>query len=97
MDAEAPSELLSRRHQMFPLLGDADIARMQRFATRQTAEPGTRLFTAGESAPGMFVVLSGSVEVSQRDSQCIGVAKFECSVAEPTTPTYCKINLYGKT
>jgi thioredoxin reductase (NADPH) len=67
MDADAPSELLSRRHQMFPLLGDADIARMQRFATLQTAAPGARLFTAGEAAPGMFVVLSGAVEVSQRD------------------------------
>lgn len=67
MDAEAPSELLSRRHQMFPLLGDADIARMQRFATRLAAESGTRLFTAGESAPGMYVVLAGAVEVSQRD------------------------------
>jgi thioredoxin reductase (NADPH) len=67
MDAEAPSELLSRRHQMFPLLGDADIARMQRFATLLAAETGTRLFSAGEAAPGMFVVLSGAVEVSQRD------------------------------
>lgn len=67
MDAEAPSELLSRRHQMFPLLGDADIARMQRFATVLAAESGTRLFSAGEAAPGMFVVLAGAVEVSQRD------------------------------
>ena len=67
MDAEAPNELLSRRHQMFPLLGDADIARMQRFGTWLAAESGTRLFTAGVPAPGMFVVLSGTVEVSQRD------------------------------
>ena len=67
MNAEAPSELLSRRHQMFPLLGDADIARMQRFAGRLAAESGTRLFSAGQAAPGMYVVLAGAVEVSQRD------------------------------
>jgi len=67
MDAEAPSELLSRRHQMFPLLGDVDIARMQRFGALLAAESGTRLFSAGQAAPGMYVVLAGAVEISQRD------------------------------
>ena len=67
MDADAPSESLSRRHQMFPLLGESDMARMQRFATLLAAEAGTRLFSAGEAAPGMFVVLAGTVEISQRD------------------------------
>jgi len=63
----APSELLSRRHQMFPLLTDAEIARMSRFGTVQTHPGGTRLVTAGEPGPGMFVVLDGVVAVSQRD------------------------------
>ena len=64
---DAPSELLSRRHQMFPLLTEAEMARMHRFGTVQAHAPGTRLITAGEPGPGMFVVLKGVVAVSQRD------------------------------
>lgn len=67
MADDAPSELLSRRHQMFPVLTEAEMARMQRFGTRQTHLGGTRLLTAGEPAPGLFVVLAGAVEVSERD------------------------------
>lgn len=64
---DAPSELLSRRHQMFPLLSDAEVARMQRFGTRRRHARGDRLIAAGEPAPGLFVVLQGAVAVSQRD------------------------------
>jgi len=67
MSDDAPSELLSRRHQMFPVLTDAELARMHRFGTRQAHPQGTRLVTAGEPSPGLFVVLGGIVAVSQRD------------------------------
>ncbi|MEO8805056.1 MAG: FAD-dependent oxidoreductase [Burkholderiaceae bacterium] len=67
MADDAPSEFLSRRHQMFPVLAEAEMARMQRFGTLQTHPPGARLITAGEPGPGMFVVLKGVVAVSQRD------------------------------
>ena len=67
MADDAPSELLSRRHQMFPVLTEADMARMQRFGTLQAHARGTQLITAGEPGPGMFVVLNGVVAVSQRD------------------------------
>ena len=67
MADEAPSELLSRRHQMFPVLTVAEMARMHRFGTRQTHAPGAKLTTAGEPGPGMFVVLRGVLAVSQRD------------------------------
>lgn len=63
----APLELLSRRHQMFPLLGDADMVRVHRFGTLKSYARGTRLVTAGEPSPGMFVVLKGVLAVSQRD------------------------------
>ena len=43
MADDAPSELLSRRHQMFPLLSEADLARVQRFGTPQMPPRGTRL------------------------------------------------------
>lgn len=67
MADDAPSELLSRRHQMFPLLTEAEMARMQRFGTRQAHARGTRLVTAGEPGPGLFLVLEGVVAVSERD------------------------------
>ena len=67
MADDAPSELLSRRHQMFPVLTEAEMARMRRFGTPQAHPRGTRLITAGEPGPGMFVVLKGVVAVSQRD------------------------------
>ena len=67
MADDAPSELLSRRHQMFPVLTDAEMARMHRFGSVQAHPAGARLITAGEPAPGMFVVLKGVIAVSQRD------------------------------
>jgi thioredoxin reductase (NADPH) len=67
MADDAPTELLSRRHQMFPVLTDAEVGRMRRFGTSQTHAAGTRLITAGEPSPGMFVILKGVVAVSQRD------------------------------
>jgi thioredoxin reductase (NADPH) len=67
MADDAPSELLSRRHQMFPVLSACDMARMQRFGTLQSHPRGTRLLTAGQPGPGLFVVLKGVLAVSQRD------------------------------
>ena len=67
MADDAPSELLSRRHQMFPVLSDTEMVRMRRFGMSGLHPEGTDLITAGEPSPGMFVVLKGIVEVSQRD------------------------------
>ena len=67
MSDEAPSELLSRRHQMFPRLTDAEVARMQRFGTVRHYRAGERLQGVGDPGAGMFVVLEGRVAISQRD------------------------------
>lgn len=56
-----------RRHQMFPVLSAADIARMQRFGQVLSFQRGDRLFAAGEPGPGLFVVLRGRLAVTQRD------------------------------
>ena len=63
----APVELLSRRHQMFPVLSDADITRMRRFGTPQDFKRGDTVCTAGGPSHGMFVVLEGALSISQRD------------------------------
>jgi thioredoxin reductase (NADPH) len=64
---ELPATLASRREQLFPRLTDAEIARISRFGTLRRYARGDRLLTAGEPAPGMFVVLNGTVNTSQRD------------------------------
>jgi thioredoxin reductase (NADPH) len=64
---EAPSEPLSRRREMFPRLGAADVDRMRRFAVVERYAAGERLVTSGKPGAGMFVVLSGALAVSQRD------------------------------
>ena len=58
---------IPRRHQMFPVLSEAELARIQRFGTVQCYVCGTRLFAAGEPVAGMFVVLHGTLLISQRD------------------------------
>src|SRR5271157_534525 len=60
-------EVLGRRHQMFAMLTDAEIARIGRFGTVQRYERGARLVAMGEPGPGMFVVLAGALTLSQRD------------------------------
>lgn len=65
--APPPTDFDARHHQMFPVLDAAEIARIGRFGTVARYPRGSRLFTAGEAGPGMFVILSGVVSVSQRD------------------------------
>jgi len=67
MSDDAPSELLSRRHQMFPVLNTVDITRVRRFGSAQRFRAGDLLFSAGQASPGMYVVLDGAIAISQRD------------------------------
>jgi len=64
---DGTTTLAKRLYQAFPVLTDAEIARIQRFGTVRRYVRGERLFAAGEPGPGMFVVLAGSVTISQRD------------------------------
>ena len=64
---DVATSLASRRHQMFPELSAAELARIGRFGTSRRYRRGDRLFAAGEPGPGMFVILEGSVTISQRD------------------------------
>jgi thioredoxin reductase (NADPH) len=66
-DAAPAPPLLPRHDQMFPILTPAEIDRMRHFGTLRRYADGTRLFEAGKPGPGMFVVLSGHVAITQRD------------------------------
>ena len=56
-----------RHDQTFPALTAAEIERMRRFGDIRQFKDGDMLFETGKPGPGMFVVLSGHVCVTQRD------------------------------
>ncbi|MDM0013549.1 FAD-dependent oxidoreductase [Variovorax sp. J22P168] len=66
-DEPTTIEVETRRHQMFPILSAADIARIRRFGSVRQHARGDCLFRAGDPGPGMFVVLEGTVSITQRD------------------------------
>src|SRR3981081_2520658 len=61
------SAIVTRREQMFPKLEPREIDRLRRFGTVRRYAPGEALFVTGEIAPGMSVLLKGSVRVTPRD------------------------------
>ncbi|MFS8980753.1 FAD-dependent oxidoreductase [Cupriavidus necator] len=56
-----------RYHQMFPVLAEAEIARVRRFGTLRHFAAGDHLYRAGSLCPGVFLLLSGKVQISGRD------------------------------
>ncbi len=56
---------VARRDQMFPILAEADIERMRRFGEASSYAAGEYIVTAGTVAPGLIVILSGTVDITQ--------------------------------
>ena len=67
MAAPLPSIMDTRRDQMFPTLTAEEIDRLRRFGELRAYAPGDYLVRTGEVGPGMVVILSGEVEVSDHD------------------------------
>jgi thioredoxin reductase (NADPH) len=63
----AASLAFPRHEQTFPTLAHHEIERMRRFGQLRTYKDGEALFETGKVGPGMFVVLSGTVAITQRD------------------------------
>ncbi|HEY0220507.1 MAG TPA: FAD-dependent oxidoreductase, partial [Afipia sp.] len=63
----ALAALYPRHEQMFPTLTPREIDRMRGFGEVQTYKGGEAIFTAGKKGPGMLVILSGHVAITQRD------------------------------
>src|SRR4051812_2334447 len=63
----ANSFAFPRHEQTFPALTKHEIDRMRRFGDVRTYKDGVALFETGKPGPGMFVVLSGNVVITQRD------------------------------
>src|SRR5271169_275659 len=67
-DQTAPAaSAFPRYEQTFPTLTPEEIARMRRFGGARNYKHGEALFETGKVGPGMFVILSGHVEISKRD------------------------------
>ena len=65
MASPARSTFDTRYDQMFPTLDAAEIERLRRFGERRDYRAGERLVATGEVSPGMFVIVSGEVALSQ--------------------------------
>ncbi|RUW77072.1 MULTISPECIES: cyclic nucleotide-binding domain-containing thioredoxin-disulfide reductase [unclassified Mesorhizobium] len=57
--------IAARRDQMFPVLAEVDIERMRRFGTASSYAAGESIVVAGEVSPGLILILSGKVEITQ--------------------------------
>src|SRR6202048_4005670 len=67
MAADPAAAVFPRLEQTFPTLTPQEIARMRRFGELRHYKDGERLFETGKPGPGMFVILSGHVAITQRD------------------------------
>jgi thioredoxin reductase (NADPH) len=63
----ATSFAFTRPEQTFPTLTQHEIDRMRRFGEVRNHKSGEMLFETGKPGPGMFLVLSGNVSITQRD------------------------------
>src|SRR6266436_3672676 len=57
----------TRRDQMFPVLEPEEIERVSRFGEVRSYLAGDAIVTVGRVSPGVIVILSGKVDVTQRD------------------------------
>ncbi|WP_454766727.1 FAD-dependent oxidoreductase [Cupriavidus campinensis] len=65
---DAPFSVLeTRRHQMFPTLTAAEIERVRRFGTVESWKAGETMFRIGDPGRGMHLVLTGRLQIIQRD------------------------------
>ena len=60
--------LEARRAQAFPVLAADEIARMHRFGKPRLFASGERVLEAGKVSPGIYLVLSGAIRVTGRDT-----------------------------
>jgi len=56
-----------RDEHVFPKLTSQEIDRLRRFGEVRRYAPGDALFVTGDVAPGMYVLIKGSVRVTRRD------------------------------
>lgn len=66
---EAQAFLGERRRQMFPTLPPEAVERLRRFGEKRSYRQGSLLVRAGEVGPGLAIVLSGEIKITQNDGE----------------------------
>ena len=67
--SDKPQQTIDTRHeQMFPSLAPAEVERLKRFGEVRRYETGAAISRTGEVSPGFFVVLTGEIAITRRDS-----------------------------
>jgi thioredoxin reductase (NADPH) len=67
--SETPRPVIETRFdQMFPQLDPPEIERLRRFAEPRSFAADERLIATGDVSPGMFIVLSGEVAITQHNA-----------------------------
>src|SRR5271169_2413922 len=65
---DAPARAMAPRHdETFPILTASEIDRLRRFGALHRYADGEKLIETGKPNPGMYIVLSGHVAITQRD------------------------------
>jgi thioredoxin reductase (NADPH) len=76
------AETREQSEAMFPTLNDAQIERLRSFGTERHAQPGELIYDQGDDHHGVFIVLSGSIEIEgvanhqETPIQVLGPRKF---------------------
>jgi len=67
MASQSQSIIANRREQMFPVLELHEIDRMRRFGEQTSFNGGDALAETGRVGPGLIILLSGNVDITQKD------------------------------
>ena len=67
MASQGQSIREQRRDQFYPTLDPLEIERVRRFGNARSFAAGESLWTVGQVAPGLMVILEGRVMVTERD------------------------------
>ncbi len=59
----------AREQQTFPVLDDAQVARIADYGTTEDLAPGTKLFERGERGVDFFLILRGEIEIYDFDAE----------------------------
>ena len=68
MAAETTPSISDRHDQMFPVLEIHEIDRLRRFGEQRSFDAGVALAEVGSIAPGLTIILSGTVDITQRNT-----------------------------
>ncbi len=68
---------------MFPTLEPAEVDRLRRFGDLRSYPSGEYLERTGEAGPGMIIILSGEVAITERDDRAPGSLSTPRSAGPP--------------